>query len=66
MLRINRVVVATIFCLQAALSLLWTQPALALERLLPPTPARPSPSYRQKWPASGVLCASRTSTSNFF
>ena len=34
MLRINRVVVATIFCLQAALSLLWTQPALAFEEII--------------------------------
>ncbi len=34
MLRINRVLVAATFCLQAALSLLWTQPALALEEIV--------------------------------
>jgi ABC-type nitrate/sulfonate/bicarbonate transport system substrate-binding protein len=34
MLRINRVVVATTFCLQAALSLLWTPRALALEEII--------------------------------
>ena len=34
MLRINRVVVATIFCLQAALSLLWTPGASALEEII--------------------------------
>ena len=34
MLRINRVVVATTFCLQAALSLLWTPRALGLEEII--------------------------------
>ena len=34
MVRINRVVVATIFCLQAALSLLWTPRASALEEII--------------------------------
>jgi NitT/TauT family transport system substrate-binding protein len=34
MVRINRVVVATTFCLQAALSLLWTPRALALEEII--------------------------------